>query len=470
MRQINVLLFSLFFITNSIGQSWESFPFDVPYTINSHYYDSTTQVLYLGGHFKYLGGVEVNAIGSWDGQQIDSLQGGQDGCNLFNCQTIKSMTMYDGKLHVEIPNLYVNDLEPINSIGIWENDQWTSIDSGIPKGVIYNMQEYQDDLYAMGRWSHSNQDSIYGIIKWNKKKWNSVEFPFYSYDGDIITIFDATILENELYVGGNFRNTDASVKDVAKYDGSNWYPVGNGVNGGADDVTTITSYQGDIYIGGDFRASSGNAGNKIMRLQNGIWTDVAGGLDEELDIVFDLKVFNEKLYVFGRFKSVGGGIPANCIAVWDGEKWCGIKTDILPSGLISHASMMENDILVTGAFPEIGGIEAERIALWKTWTEFDTCGEATSTNNLLYDNIQFTITPNPTNDILNIKLVNALLQKNLQLQVTNLLGQSIFQQDIPVFDKEWTHQLDVSSFPSGTYFLTLQNGDGIVSRKFIVQR
>ena len=92
-----------------------------------------------------------------------------------------------------------------------------------------------------------------------------------------------------------------------------------------------------------------------------------------------------------------------------------------------------------------------------------------SNHNLIFQEKHVTIYPNPVKNYLNIKLVNALLQKNLQLQVTNLLGQSIFQQDIPVFEKEWTHQLDVSSFPSGTYFLTLQNGGGIVSRKFMVQ-
>ena len=87
-----------------------------------------------------------------------------------------------------------------------------------------------------------------------------------------------------------------------------------------------------------------------------------------------------------------------------------------------------------------------------------------------YEISQIKLSPNPSFDKLNIQIIDEdLIGTEIQFTVTNLLGQSIFQQDIPVFEKEWTYQLDVSSFPSGTYFLTLQNGGGIVSRKFMVQ-
>ncbi len=88
----------------------------------------------------------------------------------------------------------------------------------------------------------------------------------------------------------------------------------------------------------------------------------------------------------------------------------------------------------------------------------------TNTENILgVDVIQ--ISPIPTNDILNISLtVNKQLDLNLKLQ--NVHGQTLIE-SAPNIGGYWNTSLNISHLPSGTYFLTLQSHNEIMTTKVL---
>ena len=74
-----------------------------------------------------------------------------------------------------------------------------------------------------------------------------------------------------------------------------------------------------------------------------------------------------------------------------------------------------------------------------------------------------TIYPNPTSDILNIKLGNV---QDAKFSITNLLGQSITS---GVLNANDVNTLDLSSRASGVYFITINSGDSSLTKKIVKQ-
>lgn len=67
-----------------------------------------------------------------------------------------------------------------------------------------------------------------------------------------------------------------------------------------------------------------------------------------------------------------------------------------------------------------------------------------------------TISPNPTTGKLYIHLENPSSPETVQISITNLLGQTILQQEM--IDNSWT--LDIGTQPAGVYFLHIKQANG----------
>ncbi|MEO0341768.1 MAG: T9SS type A sorting domain-containing protein, partial [Bacteroidota bacterium] len=83
------------------------------------------------------------------------------------------------------------------------------------------------------------------------------------------------------------------------------------------------------------------------------------------------------------------------------------------------------------------------------------------------DGIQATVYPNPTSDILNIRL-NQTLEVDATLILFNRLGQQVSEGLIRMPAGTLNQQISVADLPAGLYFLQILSDNGQVSRKTIV--
>ena len=67
------------------------------------------------------------------------------------------------------------------------------------------------------------------------------------------------------------------------------------------------------------------------------------------------------------------------------------------------------------------------------------------------------IWPNPVSDVFTV-----YFDKGGELSILNAQGQMCYSR---IFDKEFSHSVDISSFPTGLYILGLKTTDGIFSKK-----
>ncbi|HMR87035.1 MAG TPA: T9SS type A sorting domain-containing protein [Saprospiraceae bacterium] len=152
-----------------------------------------------------------------------------------------------------------------------------------------------------------------------------------------------------------------------------------------------------------------------------------------------------------------------------------VTIDGNPSGVtISNISLIVGgaftfDITVDATSPAVGRLNFRILtsndptgcALPNAQDDVDVNFTCISSSIKDFDLAQVKMYPNPTSNILNINCENANLPKEMVLK--NVFGTTIAR----YYD---TNSLDVSSLPSGMYFLTFNDENHILTRSFTVQR
>jgi hypothetical protein len=172
--------------------------------------------------------------------------------------------------------------------------------------------------------------------------------------------------DGSVYVGGFGTLTFGGVpmNNVARWSGTDWFPVGSGVDG---DVYSIAFIGDDMYVGGQFTTAGGVPASNLARWDGTIWSQAAGGANGTVrEIVFD----GTNLYVGGDFTMVGT-TPANRIARWDGAQWTSFGSGV--DGPVHGIAIDGNggEVYAVGKFNAAGTIPAWNIAVWNGsgWAE-----------------------------------------------------------------------------------------------------
>lgn len=167
-------------------------------------------------------------------------------------------------------------------------------------GNILASAEHNGDIYIGGWFNfHNGNIPFNGVAKWNGSEWEPVGEGFLNISGTAQgTVFVLSSVNGELYAGGSFGfSGDNPVSGIAKWDGSQWQQVGGGVNG---IVRDIIEFNGQIYIGGGFNESGNETVNNIARWDGDNWMPVERGFDHT---VFALEIWDGQLVAAGSFVS-----------------------------------------------------------------------------------------------------------------------------------------------------------------------
>ena len=467
---MTILLCCSFQVT---AQNWETVGGSTNSHVRAFFGDTLDNVLYLGGRFKYAGGTEVNGIAKWDGEQYHPLGTGHDNCDSFTCPSFYSIIRYKDEIYVSNFGYSIGGV-PIKGIAKWDGVKWDSVGSGIrdfdgDAGIVWGQLVYNDELYIYGRFPLAGSVISHAIVKWNDEDYIPLDFPYSSPLTNYPQIVGATIFEGQLYVGGQFATGPnvADQLDVARYDWENWYPVGGGIKGTIGDVNDLIVYKDELYICGNFRKSYGNAGNGIMKLKDDAWVDVGGSFDEETVVAHDMVIYHDDLYVFGTFHSVGGGVSADNAAKWDGEKWCGLGGDF--DQRIERAVVFKDTIFIGGGFRSIDNDTVLFIAKW-SGDYVDTCGVPVGSHTLPMEKFNLTISPNPAQVSIHITVqLPAAYAGIVSLSAYNILGQPLWQRTLPAAGGELQASVDVSTWPPGVYFISLEASGVVWVEKVLVR-
>jgi trimeric autotransporter adhesin len=334
--------------------------------------------IYVGGVFATAGGVDAANIARWHNGAWHSLGSGvNDFCS--------ALCIFDDGAPGGGPALYAGGPfteaggVSANRIARWNGSAWSAIGSGLtgtPSPSVQAMIVFDDGLgggsalYIAGSFTSAGGVPANHIARWDGENWSALgagmNNPVRS-----LAVFDdgAPGGGPALYAAGFFTTAGGvTVNRIARWDGTEWSALGDGVNDFAYALEVFDDGSGDaLYIAGNFTEAGGQPAPYIAKWNGSTWSSVAGGTDERIR---SLKVHDDgtgnALYVGGIFNSAGG-TPTPRIARWDGSNW-----SALSGGVNSwvRAMVSQNDgsgpaLYVAGEFSMAGGNPASRIAAWR---------------------------------------------------------------------------------------------------------
>lgn len=149
-------------------------------------------------------------------------------------------------------------------------------------------------------------------------------------------------------------------------------PGDHGING---PVHAIAVFQGDLYVGGNFSSAGGIAANNLARWDGERWWPVgAGGGNGASAAVLALAVVEDDLYIGGVFRALNGGgvvVEADYVAGWDGSDWFTLGPASGGNGVDSYVYALAaspQGLVVGGNFTQASGVSgvtpANHVVLW----------------------------------------------------------------------------------------------------------
>lgn len=299
--------------------------------------------VYLGGNFRHSGEIEVRGLARWRDAWVPADNGVGD--------RVHSIAMYDDDgIGPNDPAIVIGGLfrsagdARANAVARWDGEAWRPLASGITRG-----------------------SGGVALV-------NSV----LSFDPD-----GPGSQPPELLVGGSFDMAGLSpAANVAKWDGSDWSPLGGGTNG---TVNAMVAFDEDgpgpaaaaVFVGGRFTSAGSTQADRIAKWDGAAWSDVGGGFGLSGAQVSALTTFDEDaggpippaLFVGGTFYNAGG-VQVSNIARWDGATWSPVGGWLF--GPVFALAVYDPDgpgpetadLYAAGDITSAGGNVVSRIARW----------------------------------------------------------------------------------------------------------
>lgn len=287
--------------------------------------DGSGEALHVGGYFSMAGDSPASGMARWNGSRFSALGTGLSG-------VAYALAVFDDG---NGPGLFVGGYfqsaggVPVANIARWDGHAWWPLAEGID-GEVYALAVFDDGsgqaLYAGGFFEVAGRVKARNIARWNGTDWSAVgdglDFGAYRLAafGDPHGSF--------LYAGlwSRFAG-DIPEPGIVRWNGTTWTPVGGGLTvpseGGVTALQVIDDGAGPaLYVGGYFNAAGGIQVRNIARWDGTLWSPVGNGLGEYGPMA--LAWFDDgsgpTLYAGGFFEAAGG-CSASRLARFDGQYW-----------------------------------------------------------------------------------------------------------------------------------------------------
>jgi hypothetical protein len=372
------------------------------------YADSVTESLYVvGGAYGEIGGVISPGVIRWDGISYHAV-----GCGFeWDCVSpinggglanpMRSMVRWNGDLYAG-GDITTSNGVVINHVARFDGTNWQPLAGGT-NGPVRSLRAFQDGLYAAGWFTYADTVLANGLARWDGTRWHNVhDLPRFMLPYDSLNyINDVAIYNDEVYVCGVFSGP-GDIEELARFDGSAWVPVGQGIRGSIAKVLKLVVHDSLLYIAGAF-ANDGiwgpttNPSNGIVAWDGTNWVELAHGtLGSSLPWLTDMAWRNDTLYACGDFDHIGG-VDAGNLAYWDGQRWCGMVPD-LPNTSIASLNFFR-DTLYLGGFFSNQLDTARGVAKWLGGDHVEACGVPVGLPEPGLSP-EFHVYPNPAEDLL----------------------------------------------------------------------
>jgi trimeric autotransporter adhesin len=276
---------------------------------------------------------------------------------------ILAMLVFDGALIVGGSFIEIGGVSA-SSVARWDGSAWSPLGQGTD-GFVMALTVYGDHLVAAGAFSMAGTVPAHSIAQWDGSAWSPLGEGLQGVGGTLIWALAS--YGGALIAGGRIDQTGLGVPtmNIARWNGSHWESLGQGVGGAEDEVRALTSYDGKLIVGGGFATAGGVDANCIATWNGLMWGALGPRLNGQ---VLALTVYNGDLIAGGMFTTAGTQ-PVGGVASWNGTTWTPLGIGVPEGYSVDSFIVWDGNLIAEGDFPSIGGEPAAGIAAWNgsTW-------------------------------------------------------------------------------------------------------
>jgi len=253
------------------------------------------------GNFVAAGNSMARSLAIWDGESWEAIGGLNELIDFYAVErfalcelgTESSLLIAGGLFHHIMG-------EPSANIAAWDGSRWRPLAESMTHrdgfGTrVYHLLSFDDDnglrpasLYVAGYFTSIDGVPCEGLARWDGLNWHPVGDGLDGENGvDIssMAIWDIDSgeqTESLLLVAGSFDKAGGSpASGIAAWDGVSWSSLGDAVSGQIDSVALVPDevtmgITSVPYISGSITFADGRIFQGIMRLENGTWSLIGG--------------------------------------------------------------------------------------------------------------------------------------------------------------------------------------------------
>nr|MBN2278468.1 T9SS type A sorting domain-containing protein [candidate division Zixibacteria bacterium] len=312
--------------------------------------------LVIGGDFDSIGTMAAKNIAVRDGFEWNPIGNGLD-------YSVEELGFYNGDL-VAGGWFYFS---------VWDGTGWNNV---YVDGLVKAICEYEDMLIIGGNVHRFiDEKTIRGVLAWDGADFlslgsglNYLDGVFYSYP----LVYDLAIFGGDLYACGIFDEADGqSCQGIARWDGSNWLPLQNGLSyHGENGPYTMHVYGNKLIVGGFFDVLGTDSISLVASWDGDNWEPLGEGIySASIGGIYSMVTYDNHLVASGKF-SRAGEFEVNNIALWDELQWRPFWDNPQQDDFLYKYHLAENkDCLVASGWDTSGS----HLGRWDgiVWTEFD---------------------------------------------------------------------------------------------------
>ena len=236
---------------------------------------------------------------------------------------------------------------PVNGIARWDGEAWSPLGLGLRRDVGTHgegraLAIFDDGrgeaLYVGGDFSLAGEVAAAGVARWDGQQWSPL-------GEGVAGVVNALAVHDDgsgpsLFAAGEFTAAGGAATNVARWDGVRWWPIGDGLNGEVWALASFDDGRGPgLFAAGAFSASGAEPMRNIARWDGARWEEVGGGLDRSaLTLqVIETPPLGPALYVGGYFRQAGD-TPSSRIAKWVADR---CRADLDGSGVLDFFDFLE---------------------------------------------------------------------------------------------------------------------------------
>ncbi|MBW7906794.1 MAG: hypothetical protein LC135_02265 [Phycisphaerae bacterium] len=198
---------------------------------------------------------------------------------------------------------------PAKGLAVWDGNNWSTLGNVFPNSTVKVLFAVEQTLYIGGAFNKIGEMPAKSVAKWDGQAWSAL--------GNGLPLVGVGALQ--VWDDGSGSILFAGGTNIYKWNGATWSLVGAGLG------TVLALELFDDGSGTALYAGGGFPG-RIARWNGATWSLVGGGMNPS-GFVRTLEVFDDgtgpALYIGGAFAAVGG-VPATCVARWNGNAWSAV--------------------------------------------------------------------------------------------------------------------------------------------------